>query len=161
MLQEELVPTTTNATQLDRQLVVFSPNHGVKSVTTFHMSLHNVSDEIYRPPLLINVVQPILSLVSDFPNVRKIMAAPDDPVDLVLQEEMDSMQDLLLKSASAEVSFVEHDDVHDIYDVDIVVSDRERSPSSLPQLIDTQTAAQIDKSEVQTTLVYVHDDTEV
>ncbi|RHN80516.1 hypothetical protein MtrunA17_Chr1g0189141 [Medicago truncatula] len=74
MSQEEVIPTTANVTQLDKQLVVFSPNHGVKTGTTFHMSLQNVFDEIVRPPLPNNDVQPVLPLVSDFPDVRKIMA---------------------------------------------------------------------------------------
>jgi hypothetical protein len=58
-------------------------------------------------------------------------------------------------------SFVEHDDVHDISDTDIFVTNRERSPSALPQLTATQTAVQIDNSEVQTATTSVHDDTEV
>ena len=71
------------------------------------------------------------------------------------------MQDLLLKSASAEVSFVEHDDVHDISNDDIVVTNRKRSPSPLPRLIDTQTKAQLNNSEVETATTSVHDDTKV
>jgi len=52
--------------------------------------------------------------------------------------------------------------VHDISEVDIVVTDRERSPSPLPQLIDAQITAQIDNSEGQTTTTtFVYDDTEV
>jgi len=51
--------------------------------------------------------------------------------------------------------------VHAISDVDIVVMDRERSPSPLPQLIDAQTTAQTDTSEVQTATTSVHDDTKV
>jgi len=104
MSQEKVVPIDANATQLDIKLVVFSPNHGVKSGTTFHMLLRNVSDEIDMPPFLNNDVAPVLSLVSDFPNVRKIMAGPNDPVDPVLQKEMDFVQDKLLQSVSAEVS---------------------------------------------------------
>jgi hypothetical protein len=56
------------------------------------------------PPLSNNDVQTVLSVVSDFPDVCKIMAGPNDPMDPVLQKEMDFVQDLLLKSASAEVS---------------------------------------------------------
>ena len=52
--------------------------------------------------------------------------------------------------------------MHDISEVDIVVTDRERSPSPLPQLIDAQITAQIDNSEGQTTTTtFVYDDTEV
>jgi len=123
----------------------------LKSDTTFHMSLQNVSDEIDSPPLSNNDVQPFLSLVSDFLDGRKIMAGLDNAVDPVLQKEMDSVQDLLLKSASAEMSsFVENDNVHEISDADIVVTNRDRSPSPLPHLIDTQIATQIDNSEEST-----------
>jgi len=52
--------------------------------------------------------------------------------------------------------FLEHDDVHDIFDDDIVVTNRERFPSPLPQPTNTQTSSQINNSELQITTTYVH-----
>ncbi|KEH40732.1 hypothetical protein MTR_1g033920 [Medicago truncatula] len=119
MSQEEVGPTAADATQLEIQLVVFSPNHGVKSGITFHMSLQNVSDEFVRPPLPNNDVQPVLSLISDFQDIRKIMVDPDD-LPLQLESQDDNAQEISFVAIS-HPSFLEHDNVHEISDADIVI----------------------------------------
>jgi len=78
----------------------------VGSSATFSMSLQNVTDERVRPHIIFNEVQPLLTLVSDFPNIQNIIVDPDAQVDPVLQKEMDSVKDLLLNRAT---TFV-HDD---------------------------------------------------
>lgn len=52
--------------QIESQLVQTVPHHMDKSGTTFHMSLHNVFDEIVKPQSPVHDVQPILTLASDF-----------------------------------------------------------------------------------------------
>jgi len=78
----------------------------VRSSASFSMLLQNVTDEIVRPHIIVNEVQPLLALVSDFPNIQNIIADPDAPVDLVLQKEINSVKDLLLNGATSSV----HDD---------------------------------------------------
>jgi len=64
----------------------------IRSGTTFSMSLQNVTDEINRPQV-VDEVQPLLTLVSDFPNIQNSITDLDAPVDPVLQKEMDSVKD--------------------------------------------------------------------
>jgi len=55
------------------------------------MSLHNVSDEIVRPQYPVHDVQPILTLASEFiPDIKKIMAGIDDPMDLVVRSHFEN-----------------------------------------------------------------------
>jgi len=102
--QEIVVPIDNVEEHLDRQPGVTSP---VRSSATFSMSLQNVTDEIVRPQIIVNEVQPLLTLVSDFPNIHNIIADLNASVVPVLQKEMHSMKDLLLNSAR---TFV-HDDL--------------------------------------------------
>jgi len=71
--------------------------------TTFSMPLQNVYDEIVHPRVMGNDIKPILTLVSGFPNIQNIMARPDDPVDPVLQKEMEMVKDSFLNSVTTEV----------------------------------------------------------
>jgi copper homeostasis protein CutC len=72
--------------RIESQLVQTVPHHMDKSGTTFHMSLHNVSDEIVKPQSPVHDVQLILTLASDFmPDIQKIMAGLDILVDLVVR----------------------------------------------------------------------------
>jgi hypothetical protein len=67
------------------------------------MRLQDVSDEIVHPQVMRNDMEPILTLVSEFPNIQNIMARPDDPVDPVLQKEIELVKDSLMTGVTAEV----------------------------------------------------------
>ena len=75
------------------------------SNTSFSMPLQNISDGIVRPQVDRNDVEPILTLASDFPNVKNIMARPDDLVDTALQKEIELVQDSLITGTTVEVPF--------------------------------------------------------
>jgi hypothetical protein len=103
-MEQEIVVTDANAeTRLERQIIVYH-RHMKCSNTTFHMLLQNVSDTIVRSLSPVQEVQPLLTLVSDFPNAKNIVAGPD-PVDPVLQKELDSVNDLLLNNTTADIPF--------------------------------------------------------
>jgi len=93
---------------VEKHIVVSSAQHIEKSSTTFNMSLHNVSDDIARPVDLLTDAQPLLTLATDVPDIHKIMAHPDDPVDLVLQREIELVSDSLLHGGAAEVPFTSY-----------------------------------------------------
>jgi len=104
-MEQEIEVTDANAeTQSERQIAVYH-RHRKGPDTTFHMPLQNVSDTISPPLSPVHEVQPLLTLVSDFPNLKNIVAGPDDPVDPVLQKELDSVNDLLLNSTTADIPF--------------------------------------------------------
>jgi hypothetical protein len=90
---EHIVFEDNEDIQLDRQIVVTYENS----------SLQNVSDDLARSPIPVNEVQPILTLVSDFPNIKNIVDGPDDAVDPMLQKELDSLNDLLVSSATTDI----------------------------------------------------------
>lgn len=98
------VPLGNKEVQVTQQIVVASPQNNVNSATTFSMPLHNVFDEIVRPQVIRNDIEPILTLVSNFPNIQNIMARPNDHVDPVLQKEMEMVKASLVNSVTAEVS---------------------------------------------------------
>jgi len=52
-----------------------------------------------------NDIEPFLTLVSDFPNIQNIMAGLDDPVDPMLQKEMEMVKDSLVNSVTAKVPY--------------------------------------------------------
>jgi len=98
------VPLGNKEVQVTQQIVVASPQNNVNLATTYNMPLQNVSDEIFHPPVMSNDIEPILTLVSDFPNIQNIMARSDDHVDPVLQKEMEMLKDSFMNSVTAEVS---------------------------------------------------------
>lgn len=88
-----------------------TPN-GQRSVPTsahskepFKIPLQNVTTDMARQEVVKNYEEPFLTLASDFPNVKNIVARPDDPVDPMLQKEIEMVKDSLLKGATAVVPF--------------------------------------------------------
>jgi hypothetical protein len=75
--QEHVVPDDSEDTQLERQIVVTYENPPLK----------NVSDDLARAQITVHEVPPILTLVSDFSNIKNIVVGPDDVVDLVALEQ--------------------------------------------------------------------------
>lgn len=98
------VPLGNKEVKVIQQIVVASPQNNVNSATNFSMTLHNVFYEIVCPQVIRNDIEPILTLVSNFPNIQNIMARPNDLVDPVLQKEMEMVKASLVNSVTAEVS---------------------------------------------------------
>lgn len=48
-------------------------------------------------------MEPFLTLVSDFPNLQHIQARPDDPVDPLLQKEIEMVKDSLMIGVTTEL----------------------------------------------------------
>jgi len=64
-----------------------------------------VSDEIVCPRVVRNDMEPVLTLTSDFSNIKHIMAMENDLVDPVLQKEMEMLKDSLQNGVTIEVPF--------------------------------------------------------